>query len=238
METFKTRLERLEKQNRLIKRTGGSLLVVVAAAIMMAWTSPAPKEVVTEALTIKDSRGNDRAWLCVNKQDLVQLVLLNEDGTPTATLVGDEYGAHLILRDILGERRVQLTADSIDPCLKFYETDGEIRIRYPKSMGAGQKMMLQAMTDMILLKKTVQNYRLHNFKLPDSLQVLLEPNENFGGDPFVEDADTLLDPWGNEYIYIIHSSKVFEIASLGSDNAEGGVGDAEDISSKFLNRGK
>jgi len=89
-----------------------------------------------------------------------------------------------------------------------------------------------AKTNIDTLKATIQKYRLDNFRLPDSLQVLLEPNENNADEAYLENADILFDPWGNEYLYIIESSNSFEIKSLGSDNVEGGDGNARDISSK------
>lgn len=89
-----------------------------------------------------------------------------------------------------------------------------------------------AKTNITTLKAAVQTYRLHNFRLPDSLNVLLEPNENNADEAYLESTDSLFDPWGNEFLYIVESSKSFEIKSLGSDNVEGGEGDARDISSK------
>ena len=89
-----------------------------------------------------------------------------------------------------------------------------------------------AKTNIDTLKATVQKYRLDNFRLPDSLQVLLDPNEHNADEAYLENSDILYDPWGNEYLYIVESSKSFEIKSLGSDNVEGGEGDARDISSK------
>lgn len=89
-----------------------------------------------------------------------------------------------------------------------------------------------AKTNIDTLKATVQKYRLDNFRLPDNLQILLEPNEHNADEPYLESTDILFDPWGNEFLYIVESSKSFEIKSLGSDNVEGGDGDARDISSK------
>jgi len=48
--------------------------------------------------------------------------------------------------------------------------------------------------------------------------------------PYVQKADSLIDPWGNPYRYKhpgIHRD--FEIFTLGSDNKEGGDGDARDV---------
>ena len=100
----------------------------------------------------------------------------------------------------------------------------------------------RAEIDIKNIKSAVETYRLLSSnktnKLPESSefpQVLVEPGED--GDPPPLDPDVLtdgklLDPWGNEYVYIKHSSSSFEIISYGDDGAPGGDGLAADISSK------
>jgi general secretion pathway protein G len=45
-----------------------------------------------------------------------------------------------------------------------------------------------------------------------------------------KDNETLLDPWGNEYMYSLNDNgSGFTIKSLGSDKKEGGTGNAKDI---------
>jgi len=80
------------------------------------------------------------------------------------------------------------------------------------------------------LKTTVESFRLDNLRLPDSLQELLEPNEKLNGLTYLDDFDSLLDPWGNEYIFIPTGSQ-FEILSYGADGMEGGDEANKDISS-------
>jgi len=49
--------------------------------------------------------------------------------------------------------------------------------------------------------------------------------------PYVK-VPTIVDPWGNEYIYIrpgLHDKYRFDLIAFGSDGREGGKGDAEDI---------
>jgi general secretion pathway protein G len=55
--------------------------------------------------------------------------------------------------------------------------------------------------------------------------------------PYLEDVeDVPLDPWKNEYIYMVPGSgnAAFEIISLGKDGAQGGDGNNADISSRRL----
>ena len=51
--------------------------------------------------------------------------------------------------------------------------------------------------------------------------------------PYLKNNSSLADPWGNSYQYKAGSDQGdFEVKSLGSDKAEGGTGDAADITSK------
>lgn len=82
------------------------------------------------------------------------------------------------------------------------------------------------------LSAEIKAYRINNFRIPDSLEVLLEPDPNNADEPYLENSDALLDPWGNEYVYIVESKSKYEIKSLGADGMEGGDGQDRDISSR------
>lgn len=48
--------------------------------------------------------------------------------------------------------------------------------------------------------------------------------------PYVKKHESLLDPWGNVYIYRFPGRHgVYDVYSLGSDEAEGGEGEARDL---------
>lgn len=66
----------------------------------------------------------------------------------------------------------------------------------------------------------------------EGLKALVEPTPTAPGwnGPYLRKAEALRDPWGAPYLY--HSpgkAKPFDVISLGSDGAEGGTGDAQDI---------
>lgn len=50
-------------------------------------------------------------------------------------------------------------------------------------------------------------------------------------EPYVDNPDQLLDPWGNEFLLVIPGQKNydFDIVSYGSDGQPGGEGEATDI---------
>jgi general secretion pathway protein G len=91
-------------------------------------------------------------------------------------------------------------------------------------------------TNIKTLAAEITKYRFHHFRLPEDLDALLQPNEKNMDQPYIENADLLLDPWGYDYIYVIENDAGFEIKSLGSDQTEGGEGAAQDISSKDSRR--
>lgn len=82
------------------------------------------------------------------------------------------------------------------------------------------------------LEHEISRYRMKHGEVPDSLQVLLEPDPKNLGEPYLLDPANLLDAWDSEYLYTKMSKSSFEIRSLGADGQEGGEGENADISSK------
>jgi general secretion pathway protein G len=81
------------------------------------------------------------------------------------------------------------------------------------------------------LKLPLQSYRNHHSKLPDSLDVLLEPSEKNMNEAYIESEEELNDAWGNRMLYNKLSSSKYDIISLGADGVEGGEADDADIHS-------
>lgn len=80
-------------------------------------------------------------------------------------------------------------------------------------------------------------YRLEVGAYPDEtdgLEALLEPPddaERWNG-PYVKRRDALIDPWGQLYGYRMPGEHgEFDLYSLGADQAEGGDGENEDVTS-------
>lgn len=53
---------------------------------------------------------------------------------------------------------------------------------------------------------------------------------NWNG-PYLQKPEALKDPWGHDYLFRVpgRDGKAYEVYSLGSDNAEGGNGEAKDL---------
>ena len=79
-------------------------------------------------------------------------------------------------------------------------------------------------------EQTLTNFKLERYRFPDSLEELLEEDEN--GQQFI--ASIPLDPWDGEYEYNVEPDGTYIIISYGADQAPGGEGDNADIISNEL----
>jgi general secretion pathway protein G len=82
---------------------------------------------------------------------------------------------------------------------------------------------------MATVKQALDEYRMKRTKLPDSLDVLLEPDDKNLGDAYLE-QENIQDAWGNPFQYVKQGNK-FDIISLGADGIEGGENEDADIHS-------
>ena len=82
------------------------------------------------------------------------------------------------------------------------------------------------------LKAAVTSYTMNNNRLPESLEVLTEPDPCTFDECYIEDSSQLLDPWGRPYMYRPAEKRKFEILSYGADGLPGGEGENQDISSR------
>src|SRR5262245_59855088 len=57
----------------------------------------------------------------------------------------------------------------------------------------------RAKADVKTIETACMSYKLKYGQFPDSLQELINPPS--GGKPFLDNADSLNDPWGNPYVY-------------------------------------
>ncbi len=80
-------------------------------------------------------------------------------------------------------------------------------------------------------------YRLEVGSYPDEqsgLDALLEapPDAPRWNGPYVKRPDALVDPWGEQYVYRFPGEHgAYDLYSLGADQAEGGEGEDQDVTS-------
>ncbi|MGD9782907.1 MAG: type II secretion system major pseudopilin GspG [Kiritimatiellia bacterium] len=90
----------------------------------------------------------------------------------------------------------------------------------------GQSQIAAARASIGAISTAIDLYETDNGKFPDSLQNLVtkgsEPNWN---GPYVRKAESLKDPWGNEFQYS-RQGDVYTVASAGPD---GSFGSGDDV---------
>ncbi len=109
----------------------------------------------------------------------------------------------------------------------------------------GKARVAKAKTEIALFKTAIQMYVNDNRVPPTARQGLsalvekptLPPvPENFPNGGYLDRVTLPLDPWGNDYVYLVPGShgEPFEIVTYGADTQPGGDGENADISSSDL----
>lgn len=80
--------------------------------------------------------------------------------------------------------------------------------------------------------RAMDQYKLHFYKYPETLEDLTKGEGAPGGEPFMKAIP--LDPWGNEYHYELSPGGEPLIVCYGADGQPGGEGKDADISSEDL----
>lgn len=109
MKTLAQRLDRVERENRRLKRGGAVVLAVVAAVVLMgqATGDKVAKVLEAESFVVRDSKGALRAILGVWEDDEVRLLLPDRNGKSRAILAVKPDGSpYLGLYDKDGKRRI------------------------------------------------------------------------------------------------------------------------------------
>ena len=114
LDTLTRRLDRLERENRRLKRWGSLALIGLVSLIFMGQiASSAPKVVEGKSFILRDTKGRLRAKLGMSRERLAGLVLLDEAGTPSASLSTASDGkSTLELLDKAGHERAMLFKDA------------------------------------------------------------------------------------------------------------------------------
>jgi len=127
MEALAQRLEKVEQQNRRLKRVGVVVLALAVAGIIMGQAMPGARKVEAEEFVLRDAAGNVRAELVAFKDGLA-LTLLDESGKSRATLAVDKPGPRLSLYDENGKPRARLAVYEDGPALILLDENGMFRV--------------------------------------------------------------------------------------------------------------
>ncbi len=139
-EELEARVERLERENRRIRRGAFIALVVIAGLIFMGQTSePGISNVLrTRRLVIEDESGTMRLGLGVTSGGS-GLLMFDETGKRRLSLLLVNGTPQMMMCDKGGTSRALLSADSAGPGLILCDEAGEARGAFvlPKSTGPG-----------------------------------------------------------------------------------------------------
>jgi general secretion pathway protein G len=105
--------------------------------------------------------------------------------------------------------------------------------RVTKSLRKAKAQTAKVQVD--ALGAAVDSFHIDTGRFPTSdegLKALVDrPSNSLAWDgPYLKKRDSLVDPWGHPYLYRIPGQHgEYDIYTLGSDNREGGDGDAADV---------
>ncbi len=126
------RLERLERQNKWMKRIGAVGVAFVAAVLLMGQgkASQPVKVVVAEKFVLTDSDGKTCGEWGTDR-GLVRLLLRDQEGHELVSLAANEEGtiATLVLMDKGGKNRVELGGGIEGAGLSLNDWKGHVRVR-------------------------------------------------------------------------------------------------------------
>jgi len=97
----------------------------------------------------------------------------------------------------------------------------------------------KAKADIVAIGSAVDQYAIeNNGKYPESIEVLITPDEN--GFTYLSQETTPKDPWGNEYVYEPPppGTHAYRVLTYGSDGVPGGEADALDIDIVMIRNGE
>lgn len=121
------RLDKVERQDRKLRRAGIAVLVLAAAGLLMGGQAmPKARTVEAESFVLKDGAGKIRAELNLRK-DMPVLVLYDENGKFRVMLDAFKDGPGLILADENGKPRAALAVSKVGPALILRDDNGKTR---------------------------------------------------------------------------------------------------------------
>jgi len=127
--TLEQRLEKLERENRWMRRIGAVAVALVGACVLVGQVDKELPDLVVRSLKVKDGNGRVRAWLGTLPDGSPHLRLTSEDLRIRANLATHADGsASLALIDKSYMVRAMLTTDADgSPSLNLADKDGQDR---------------------------------------------------------------------------------------------------------------
>jgi len=144
--TTEQRLERLERENRWMRRIGAVAVAVAAAVFLIGQGKKnAPPDLVVRSLKVVDKDGKVRAYLVKPADGSATLGLMDSAGRMRVLLQAPDRMPALRIMDKAGKKRVILSAGlsnldtvpvvikaALEPSLKFCDANRKVIWKAPK----------------------------------------------------------------------------------------------------------
>lgn len=124
--TILQRVEKLERENRRLKRAGLLVLAVAAAIGILGVAAPVPQTLTARQLLLTDATGNTRVKLSAMEGNVPRLTFYDTQGRKLLTLQGGGSNPGLAINDTTGKARVML--GGLSPNLAFYDDAGNTTV--------------------------------------------------------------------------------------------------------------
>ena len=118
------RLDRLERQNRLLRHGLLLVLLLFGGVFVMGQAPPFGKTLEGNEVLLRDNNGTTVLKLRATKHGPA-ISLHDEDGNARALLAASGRGASFFIYDEEGNPRIVLGAGSFEPVIKILDKDGE-----------------------------------------------------------------------------------------------------------------
>ena len=130
---LETRLARLERSNKTLRRLLAAFAIVAAVPLLAAYV-PANDKLEASEFVVRDKSGAIRARLFVDEQGRARLLLRDRDGHSTAMLASGE-GASLSLGDKNDKANVVISAAGSAKGVVMLESEGKPKAVLSKPKG-------------------------------------------------------------------------------------------------------
>lgn len=127
------RLEKLERENRWLKRGGMAAVALASLVVILGMASPAPQTLTAHQILLTDSSGRVRMKLSAVGRKFPFLSFYGPGDRTMLSLEGGGPQPGLAIHDVSGKTRILL--GGLSPDLSFYNGAGDTTVSLDGSLG-------------------------------------------------------------------------------------------------------
>jgi len=136
VEALTQRVEKLEKQNRRLRRTAWSAIIIATTTLLLPYIGVALSRATNiypvfraRTIIIHDSDGRERSFLgmpSLTDESNPMLTLMNADGVPEVMLGANEHGGMLSISDYSSGSDVALGITDSGPSFQIWDAESNL----------------------------------------------------------------------------------------------------------------